>query len=998
MKLSYILALVLTAAATAEEAPPGMVLRGHTDDVSAAVFTPDGAAILSVGGDDTLRLWDAATGASRAVWKAPEGEADDLAITPDGRTALLAGADGALVLWDLTAGRRLAALTGHKEHIRSIALSPDGRHAATTSFAGDLILWDITARKLLAVLHPGPGAGAVSAAFSPDGRKLVTGMWHKVIWVWDVARRARIAEWPGHQARVLAVAFSPDGSRVLSSGRDNTVRLWDAESGQQLGAWKGHAGSVNDVTFSPDGNRALSAGADGTLRLWDAATGRELAVWRGHQAPVLEAAFSPDGKRAVSASEDGTVRLWGDAQSPERSAGEYAAPDDEAGLGRLLFFDRRLSGNSGISCATCHIPEQAYSDGLALSAGYPDTRYFRNTPTLLNIAGQKNLYWDGRFSSADLPSLMRDHISEAHFMNADGRLIVEKLRQAPGYVRAFQKVYGSEPSYSRLLDALGAYVRSLQSAPARYDLYLRGDPTALPAAARRGLALFTGEAGCARCHRGPLLTDDSLHARQVPENPEILKDPLRSITFRRFFKLLGVENYQQLKQDVGLYAVSKQPRDRGRFKTPSLREVARTAPYMHNGICETLDEAVAFENPNLSKRQRRDIVAFLETLSSETPPAAAPSLPEYALLKLARERPAARPQPAGGAKQAPPLAPLPPVPVPEDNPLTPVKIELGIRLFHDPRLSGDGHTRCITCHEPAMGWGDGSALAQGHPGTLHWRNAQTLLNAAYHTRLEWDGAWPSLEEQARHAITSNLNGNGDPVMIEERLAQSPGYVELFRRAFGVERPNFEGVLKALASFFRGVLVSKNVPFDNYARGDAAALDAAARRGLTLFQGKAGCLRCHNGPLVSDGEFHATGVPRSAAFDEVPLRQVALRYQHAVRGAPEEMYRAAGSDPGLYFMTRRELDIGKFRTPSLRELKYTAPYMHNGVFNSLAEVVDFYDRGGGEAANKTPLLRPLSLTPGEKRDLIAFLESLSGDEIAVGYPITLGPYYAPAEEP
>ncbi len=338
---------------------------------------------------------------------------------------------------------------------------------------------------------------------------------------------------------------------------------------------------------------------------------------------------------------------------------------------------------------------------------------------------------------------------------------------------------------------------------------------------------------------------------------------------------------------------------------------------------------------------------------------------------------------AGGVRgQAPGirlLGPLPPVPVPADNPMTPAKIELGKLLFFDDRLSGDVSTPCFVCHKPDQGWGDGGDVSRGYPGTDHWRNSQTVLNAAYYSKLFWGGEVTSLEGQAVSAATGNVAGNGDTMMMEERLRQVPEYVKRFREVFGVERPHIHLAWQAIAAFER-TLVSKaeDVPFDRYAKGDASALTPEAKGGLALFQGKAGCIQCHNGPLASDESYHNLGVPKNPSFETDPLRQITLRFQHASRGVSESVYRAADRDLGLYYTTKVAADRGKFRTPSLRELKYTAPYMHNGVFTTLEEVVEFYDRGGGDDANKSALMRRLGLTEQEKRDLVAFLLSLSSD--------------------
>ena len=346
----------------------------------------------------------------------------------------------------------------------------------------------------------------------------------------------------------------------------------------------------------------------------------------------------------------------------------------------------------------------------------------------------------------------------------------------------------------------------------------------------------------------------------------------------------------------------------------------------------------------------------------------------------------------GQTQKFPALGPLPPVPVPGDNPMSESKVELGKMLFFDPRLSGDASTSCASCHKPETGWGDGGDVSRGYPGTQHWRNSQTVLNAAFYAKLFWAGEVTSLESQADAAASGNVAGNGDGMMMEERLRQVPDYVRRFKAVFGTERPLIRDAWMAIAAFER-TLVSKpeNVPFDRFMKGDANALTEEAKRGLGLFQGKAGCVQCHSGPLLSDESYHNLGVPKNPVFEEDPLRQITLRYQHVIRGVPEKVYRTADRDLGLYYTTKREEDKGKFRTPSLRELKYTAPYLHNGVFFTLEEVIELYDKAGGDEPNKSPLLKPLRLTAEEKKDLLAFLLALSSDKPLIVPPPALSDY-------
>ena len=328
----------------------------------------------------------------------------------------------------------------------------------------------------------------------------------------------------------------------------------------------------------------------------------------------------------------------------------------------------------------------------------------------------------------------------------------------------------------------------------------------------------------------------------------------------------------------------------------------------------------------------------------------------------------------------PPLATLPPPPIPKDNPMTPAKVELGKKLFWEARLSGNGSMPCVSCHMPNLGWGDGGAISRGYPGTKHWRNSQTVLNSAYYNKLFWEGSVTSLEAQAPAAAEGAVAGNGDGSVMEMRLRFIPEYVEAFRKVFGTEWPRINDAWRAVAAYQRTVVTdAKQVPFDRWLAGDRKALTDAQQRGMALYNGKAGCIQCHNGALASDQKFHALGVPEPAAFKDDALLQVTHRWQQYQKGLPESNYRDATIDRGLYYVTKNPKDIGKFRTPSLRELKVTAPYMHNGVFATLPEVVDFYNAGGGSAPQKSTLLKPLNLNAGEKADLVAFLEALSMDK-------------------
>ncbi len=349
-----------------------------------------------------------------------------------------------------------------------------------------------------------------------------------------------------------------------------------------------------------------------------------------------------------------------------------------------------------------------------------------------------------------------------------------------------------------------------------------------------------------------------------------------------------------------------------------------------------------------------------------------------------------------GVFAPPPLAPLPPVSFPPDNPFSEDKAELGRLLYFDARFSGDGSISCNSCHPASDGsWGVSSPISFGYPGSTHWRNASTIINSAYYSKLNWDGGRTSLESQNSGAWGGAVAGNMDSALAEERLALIPGYVERFREVFGTDYPTWNQALLALATFER-TIVSQNVPFDAFLDGDQEAISEAAQAGYELFTGKANCIACHNGPLISDDSFHVLGVPEAPEFSDSPLYQITFRFEQWAKGVTEEDYNTATADFGLYYVTKMESDRGAFRTPGLRDVCYTAPYMHNGIFTTLDEVVAFYNQGGGRGPNIDPLLQPLNLTAEEQLNLVAFLQSLCGDKITMEAPSL--PEYAPWDAP
>lgn len=317
-------------------------------------------------------------------------------------------------------------------------------------------------------------------------------------------------------------------------------------------------------------------------------------------------------------------------------------------LGKQLFFETKLSGDGSMSCATCHVPTSVWTDGLPLSDAYPGSKYFRNTKTILNAVYAPFFYWDGRMGGTDKASQVRDAITETHFLNMDGRLMLERLKQIPEYVDMFKNAFGeqAEPSFGLTLDAIVAFERTLISRNVPFDT------GKLSGRARRGRTLFEGKAGCIRCHSGPYFSDGNAHNLGVPENPAIFDEPMRHMTYRSFMKSLGVPNYMNLRRDVGFFAVSKDKDDIGKFVTPTLREVSRTGPYMHNGIFATLEDVIEFydkgggDDPQksllltplgLSGSEKRALIAFLESLSGEDVVVVPPEPLEYQLIENWRQ-------------------------------------------------------------------------------------------------------------------------------------------------------------------------------------------------------------------------------------------------------------------------------------------------------------------------------------------------------------------------
>ncbi len=339
--------------------------------------------------------------------------------------------------------------------------------------------------------------------------------------------------------------------------------------------------------------------------------------------------------------------------------------------------------------------------------------------------------------------------------------------------------------------------------------------------------------------------------------------------------------------------------------------------------------------------------------------------------------------------ERPPLG-LPAVPFPADNSLTTDKIALGRKLFFDRRLSHNGTLSCAMCHIPEQGFTSQElATAVGIEGRTIRRNSPTLYNVAYALRLFHDGRESRLEQQVWGPLLAR-NEMGNPAVgtVIERLEALPDYEGLFEQAFAGRGPGMETLGMALASYER-TLVSGNSSFDRWHfGGETDALSAAAVRGFRLFSGKAACVSCHlidrESALFTDHRMHNTGIGYERSMGTRPVRQrieiAPGAYVEVEAKALASISETPPNDLGFYEITQDPRDRWRYKTPSLRNVALTPPYMHDGSLATLREVVDFYNAGG--IANETldPLIRSLGLSGQEVKDLVAFLESLSGDNV------------------
>jgi cytochrome c peroxidase len=280
------------------------------------------------------------------------------------------------------------------------------------------------------------------------------------------------------------------------------------------------------------------------------------------------------------------------------------------------------------------------------------------------------------------------------------------------------------------------------------------------------------------------------------------------------------------------------------------------------------------------------------------------------------------------------------------------RVKLGKTLFFDPRLSGSNWISCATCHNPAMGWSDGLPTGIGEGQKALRRATPTIINTAYNHLQMWDGRFRSLEDQAMGPIGSSGEMNQNPEELVKELKAIPGYVEMFNDAYPGRGVTKDTISMALASFERTIISAKS-PFDRWIAGDENAISREAKRGFKLFEGKAHCATCHSGYNFTDDGFHNIGLK--------------------------------SSDMGRFAVKAVDVSKGAFKTPTLRNIEQTAPYMHNGAYDSLEDVIDHYVRGGDVKTNLSPNFKKAELSKYEKADLLAFLKTLTGEPLEITYP-------------
>ncbi len=411
-----------------------VVLRGHTDKVASAAFSPDGTLLATAGADGTARIWEAATGrelASLAEHHVPASddtltsELSSVAFSPDGRflvTTVKDNAHNAACIWELATKRLAVAPLKHPDELRSASFSADGKRVITASSAF-IQIWDSATGESLGKWN-GLTEALFSAAFSADGKWLITAGEDGKARIWDAATHRLKTELVGHQGYVWSAAFSSDGKWAVTGGDDRTARVWEAGTGRLLAELRGHTGRVNTAVFSANGHFVVTASDDDTALLWETATWSNIARLRGHTGKVSSAAFSPDGRLVVTASQDNTARLWD--ISAECGKLEFAGHGDQV-LGAVFSPDGKLVVTAGAD-NTARVWESATGSQIAQLTGHSDwvksAAFSPDGKRIVTASDDKSVrFWDAVTGQPMGEKLARKAGLKAAVFSPDGKLV-----------------------------------------------------------------------------------------------------------------------------------------------------------------------------------------------------------------------------------------------------------------------------------------------------------------------------------------------------------------------------------------------------------------------------------------------------------------------------------------------------------------------------------------------------------------------------------------------
>ncbi|BAY44986.1 WD-40 repeat-containing protein [Scytonema sp. HK-05] len=306
----------LTLLNTVDNVAAPNTLGGHAKAVTGVSFSPDGKMLATASADNTVKLWDTATGKEIKTLSGHTDRVWDVSFSPDGKMLATASADNTVKLWDTATGKEIKTLTGHKNAVYGVSFSPNGKMLASASYDNTVKLWETATGKEIKTLS-GHTNTVFGVSFSPDGKMLATASADNTVKLWNPATGQEIQTFSGHTNWVNGVNFSPDGKMLATASRDKTVKLWETATGKEIKTFSGHTNAVKGVSFSPDGKMLATASRDKTVKLWETATGKEIKTFSGHTNWVNGVSFSPDGKMLASTSGDKTVKLWKTATGKE---------------------------------------------------------------------------------------------------------------------------------------------------------------------------------------------------------------------------------------------------------------------------------------------------------------------------------------------------------------------------------------------------------------------------------------------------------------------------------------------------------------------------------------------------------------------------------------------------------------------------------------------------------------------------------------------------------